>query len=117
MTASFEQEYIKFEYRQVCFNSSNGTWSEKQPLLFSNGNISILDNSTLIDMSTALKYNVNDEFCYENDLSKPIPDTDPIQYQKKLKDGFVGEYDIMFSSIGMQIIDIVQNELISRVND
>lgn len=53
-----------------------------------------------VDTATGKSYNKQEAYELVDDLEKPIPDTDPVEYYQKsqLKEGFVNEVDYMIQA-------------------
>lgn len=111
-TASFQQRYVRFEFKQFHFVSSIQEWTTKKPNLFSGGNISKVDDSGYCDAQGNVVYYAT---AHEDDETKPIPNTDPVKYEQKLKDGFTTEYQFWFNTLGVGIINAGQNAIINRL--
>ena len=111
-TASFQQRYVRFEFKQFHYVSSIGEWTIKKPNLFLGGNVSKVDDSGYCDAQGNV---VSFEDAHENDLTKPIDGTDPIKYEQKLKAGYTTEYQFWFNTLGMGIINAGQGAIINRL--
>lgn len=111
-TASFQQRYVRFEFKQFHYVSSIGEWTIKKPNLYTSGNISKVDDSGYVDSNGVV---VDASEALEDDLTKPIPGTDPQEYEQKLKDGYKTEYQFWFDTIGTSIINAAQQSIISRL--
>lgn len=111
-TASFQGRYVKFEFKQFHYASSIGQWTTKKPDLYTNGNISRVDDFGFVDSNGN---GVDYDTAHEDDLTKPIEGSDPVQYEQKLKDGYKTEFQYWFDSIGLAIIGAAQQSIISRL--
>jgi len=111
-TASFQNRNVRFEFKQFHYVNSIQTWVLKKPNLFQGGNISSVDDSGFVDSNGVV---VDYATAHEDDLTKPIAGTDPIEYEQKLKDGYKTEYQFWFDSIGAMIIGAAQQSVIARL--
>jgi hypothetical protein len=114
-TASFQQRFVRFEFKQFHYVSSIAEWTIKKPNLFKSGNISKVDDTGYCDSSGNV---VDYETAHEDDLTKQIYEEDGTTikgYEQKMKQGYKTEYQFWFDNLGMGIINAGQSAIINRL--
>jgi len=108
-----------WQNRNLCFNvleyqNVNGLWSRFDSGLFSTdqaGKYMLVNDTTFVYENTGIV----EPNPYEDDLTKPIPNTDPQRYVQKLKDGLITEYEYYLENFLKPIyFPMVQNAMSIR---